>query len=67
MDRIEDFQAFVAIVEKGSLTAAAQQPGRSLQSVSQSLAALEADLGIELIARTTRRPAAATEAGKRGS
>jgi DNA-binding transcriptional LysR family regulator len=38
-----------------------------LQSVSRSLAALEADLGIELIARTTRHSAAATEAGKRGS
>src|ERR1700738_4107221 len=33
LDRIEDFQAFVAIVEKGSLTAAAKQLGRSLQSV----------------------------------
>src|ERR1700687_1080650 len=30
LDRIEDFQAFVAIVEKGSLTAAAKQLGRSL-------------------------------------
>lgn len=63
MDRIEDFQAFVAIVEKGSLTAAAKQLGRSLQSVSRSLAALEGDLGIELIARTTRH-SAATEAGR---
>ena len=63
MDRIEDFQAFVAIVERGSLTAAARQLGRSLQSVSRSLAALEADLGVELVARTTRR-SAATEAGR---
>lgn len=62
LDRIEDFQAFVAIVEKGSLTAAAKQLGRSLQSVSRSLAALEGDLGVELVARTTRR-SAATEAG----
>ena len=61
-DRIEDFQAFVAIVERGSLTAAAKQLGRSLQSVSRSLAALEGDLGVELVARTTRR-SAATEAG----
>lgn len=57
MDRIEDLQAFVAIVEKGSLTAAAKQLGRSLQSVSRSLAALESDLDIELVARTTRRSA----------
>jgi DNA-binding transcriptional LysR family regulator len=55
MDRIEDFQAFVAAVEKGSLTAAAKQLGRSLQSVSRSLAALEREVGIELIRRTTRR------------
>ena len=38
MDRIEDLRAFVAIVEKGSLTAAANQLGRSLQSVSRCLA-----------------------------
>src|SRR6476661_2470390 len=62
LDRIEDFQAFVAIVEKGSLTAAAKQLGRSLQSVSRSLATLEGDLGVELVARTTRR-SAVTEAG----
>jgi DNA-binding transcriptional LysR family regulator len=55
MDRIEDFQAFVAIVDKGSLTAAANQLGRSLQSVSRSLGALERELGIELVRRTTRR------------
>jgi DNA-binding transcriptional LysR family regulator len=62
VDRIEDFQAFIAIVDKGSLTAAAKQLGRSLQSISRSLATLEGDLGVELIARTTRR-SAATEAG----
>jgi DNA-binding transcriptional LysR family regulator len=55
MDRIEDFRAFVAIVDQGSLTAAANQLGRSLQSVSRSLAALERELGIELVRRTTRR------------
>jgi DNA-binding transcriptional LysR family regulator len=62
VDRIADFQAFVAIVDKGSLTAAANQLGRSLQSISRSLATLEGDLGVELIVRTTRR-SAATEAG----
>jgi len=62
VDRIADFQAFVAIVDKGSLTAAAKQLGRSLQSISRSLATLEGDLGVELIARTTRR-SATTEAG----
>lgn len=63
MDRMADFQAFVAVVERGSLTAAARSLGRSLQSVSRSLAALEREVGIELVRRTTRR-SAPTEAGR---
>ncbi len=47
---------------KGSLTAAAETLGRSLQSISRSLAALEAEIGVALIRRTTRR-LSATEAG----
>ena len=62
MDRIADYQAFVAVVEKRNLTAAAGQLGRSLQSVSRSLAALERELGVELVRRTTRR-SAPTDAG----
>jgi DNA-binding transcriptional LysR family regulator len=62
MDRIEDFRAFVAVVEHGSLTRAARHLGRSLQAVSRSLAALEHETGIELVRRTTRR-SAPTEAG----
>jgi DNA-binding transcriptional LysR family regulator len=62
MNRIEDFQAFAAVIEKGSLTAAARQLGRSLQSVSRSLAALEQDVGVELVLRTTRR-SSPTDAG----
>lgn len=55
MDRVDDLQAFVAVIENGSLTAAARQLGRSLQSVSRSLVAVERDIGVELIRRTTRR------------
>jgi DNA-binding transcriptional LysR family regulator len=55
MNRIEDYQALTAIVERRSLTAAARHLGRSLQSVSRSLAALEQEVGVELIRRTTRR------------
>jgi DNA-binding transcriptional LysR family regulator len=62
MDRIDDFRAFVAVVERGSLTGAAQQVGRSLQSVSRSLAAVEHEVGIELVRRTTRR-SSPTETG----
>ena len=62
MSRISDLQAFVAVVEKASLTSAARLLGRSLQSVSRSLAAVEQDVGVELIRRTTRR-SSPTEAG----
>jgi DNA-binding transcriptional LysR family regulator len=62
MDRLDDLRAFVAIVDRGSLTNAARGLRRSLQSVSRSLAALEREIGVELVRRTTRR-SAPTEAG----
>jgi DNA-binding transcriptional LysR family regulator len=62
VSRISDLQAFVAVVEKASLTNAAALLGRSLQSVSRSLATIEQDVGVELIRRTTRR-SNPTEAG----
>jgi DNA-binding transcriptional LysR family regulator len=62
VSRISDLQAFVAVVEKASLTGAAGLLGRSLQSVSRSLAAIEQDVGVELVRRTTRR-SNPTEAG----
>ena len=55
MGSLEQYEAFVEIVERGSLTAAAKHLNRSLQSVSRSLATLEDELGIELVRRTTRR------------
>ncbi len=54
MDRLDDIEAFLAIVDKGSLTGAARHLRRSLQSVSRSLASLERGLAIELVRRTTR-------------
>jgi DNA-binding transcriptional LysR family regulator len=62
VNRLDDLRAFVEVVDKGSLTSAARHLGRSLQSVSRSLAALEREIGVELIRRTTRR-SAPTEAG----
>jgi len=62
VSRIEDLQAFIAIVEQGSLTAAARALGRSLQAVSRSLIAIEQSVGVELIRRTTRR-SSPTDAG----
>ncbi|MGH6760830.1 MAG: LysR family transcriptional regulator [Phyllobacterium sp.] len=55
MNRIEDLEAFIAVAEYGSLTEASRRLARSLQAVSRSLSALEADIGIELVHRTTRR------------
>lgn len=55
MDRLDDIEAFLAIVERGNQTAAARQLGRSLQSINRSLTALERSIGIDLVKRTTRR------------
>src|SRR5262245_8546197 len=62
MDRLSELRTFVAVVEKGNLSAAARHLDRSLQSVSRSLAMLEQDVGVELVRRTTRR-SNPTEAG----
>jgi DNA-binding transcriptional LysR family regulator len=62
MQRLEDFEAFVAIVEQGSQTSAAKHLGRSLQSINRSLVSLERSVGLELVRRTTRL-SRSTEAG----
>jgi DNA-binding transcriptional LysR family regulator len=59
---MDEIGVFLAIVEEGSQAAAARRLGRSLQSVNRALMALERDVGVELIRRTTRR-SVATEAG----
>jgi len=59
---MQDIEAFLAIIETGSQTAAARRLGRSLQSVNRSLVALERSVGVELVRRTTRQ-SFATEAG----
>ncbi len=46
---------FVRIVDKGSLTAAANALDTSLPTVVRTLAALERQLGVSLLNRTTRR------------
>ena len=48
-------QVFVRIVEDGSLTAAADSLGMSAPAVVRSLAALEREVGVRLLNRTTRR------------
>ncbi|CAB3673572.1 LysR family transcriptional regulator [Trinickia soli] len=50
----EDYAVLLAVADQGSLTAAAATLGRSLQSVSRTLAAMEQQLGVTLFNRTTR-------------
>lgn len=54
---------FARVVEAGSFTAAAEALGVRTSSVSRSVAALEAELGIRLLQRTTRK-LALTDAGR---
>jgi DNA-binding transcriptional LysR family regulator len=55
MDKLRAMASFARIVDKGSLTAAANDLGISLPSMVRTLAALERDLGARLLTRTTRR------------
>ncbi len=53
-------RGFVAIVDHGSLSAAATALDRSLPTMVRTLAALEESLGTRLLHRTTRRCSSAT-------
>ncbi len=61
MDKLKAMNAFVCIVEAGSLTAAADALDVSQPSMVRLLAALEAAVGVRLINRTTRRMALTDE------
>ncbi|MDJ0710872.1 MAG: LysR family transcriptional regulator [Woeseiaceae bacterium] len=54
MDKFEDLQAFVAVVEAGTFTAAAERLGIAKSAVSRRVSALEERLGVQLLQRTTR-------------
>ncbi len=54
VDRIEDVDLFVRIVDRGSLTAAAVSSGLSTSLVSRRLSGLESALGVRLIDRSSR-------------
>ncbi|MGE5470995.1 MAG: LysR family transcriptional regulator [Bacteroidota bacterium] len=55
MDRLDAMQIFVRVAELGSFAAAAQQLGVARSVVTRQIAALEAHLGVKLMARSTRR------------
>ncbi|MDJ0750764.1 MAG: LysR family transcriptional regulator [Woeseiaceae bacterium] len=54
MDKFEDIQAFVAVVEAGSFTAAAERLNTAKSAVSRRVSGLEERLGVQLLQRTTR-------------
>ncbi len=54
MDRLAAMRLFTVVADEGSLSAAGRRLGIPLASVSRNLAALEQDLGVRLITRTTR-------------
>ncbi|BDT69483.1 HTH-type transcriptional regulator DmlR [Comamonadaceae bacterium OS-1] len=55
MDRLKTLESFVAVVARGSLTAAAQAEGVAPAIIGRRLDALEERLGVKLLLRTTRR------------
>jgi len=55
MDLLAAMRTFVEIVDRGSMTAAAETLDRSQPAIVRSLAALESRLGATLLQRTTRR------------
>ena len=55
MDRFKQIETFVAVVAKGSLSAAALAEGVAPAVIGRRLDALEERLGVKLLVRTTRR------------
>ena len=54
MDKFEDLQAFVAVVEAGTFTAAADRLNLAKSAISRRVSGLEERLGVQLLRRTTR-------------
>jgi DNA-binding transcriptional LysR family regulator len=64
MDRIDAMKVFIAALDEGSLAGASRRLKRSPTAVSRALAFLEAQVGVELLHRTTRS-IKLSEAGER--
>jgi DNA-binding transcriptional LysR family regulator len=61
-DRFQEMQLFVRVAETGSFSRAGRELGHAQPTVSRIISALEARLGVKLLARTTRK-VLPTEAG----
>jgi len=61
VDKLVAMRAFVEICDRGSLTAAGEALGKSQPTMVRTLANLEAELGVRLLRRTTRRLALTDE------
>ncbi len=55
MDKLAAMEVFTQVVNAGGFSAAARRMGLSRSAVSKHVADLEADLGVHLLFRTTRR------------
>jgi DNA-binding transcriptional LysR family regulator len=62
MDKFEALRAFVEVSDEGGFAAAARELGTSRSAISRLIAALEDQLGVQLLNRTTRKTAL-TESG----
>jgi DNA-binding transcriptional LysR family regulator len=63
MDRLDELAVLVAVVDQGSLVAAARRLRRSAPAVTRALSTLEGRVGARLVERTTRR-LSPTDAGR---
>jgi len=63
MDNVKTTRLFLTVAQLGSLSGASRQTGLSPASVSRQMTALEEDLGVRLLNRTTRK-LTLTEAGQ---
>jgi len=63
VDRLDELAVLVAVVDHGSLVAAARRLRRSPPAVTRALATLESRVGVRLVERTTRR-LSPTDAGR---
>lgn len=61
MYNLDQLRMFVAAVDGGSFTAAGRRLGKVQSAVSQGIANLEVDLGLDLFDRATRKPGLTAE------